>query len=459
MLIRPTALILVMLASTFASVTTAAAATPSSGLLVSHTSGDSWQVRLISGPVAQKFSGTVDSSTAFASVSSVKLESKDSAVLSSPKTLSFAFATYPNRSDGADFSVPAGAKLCLRNTGSSSAPIYIGATLADAVAVSAPVSLAGTDACGGTQPPPTKRKFHTGHYIVLMRANDDQSVMTASLKPGVVGFVKRYAWRSLEPALGTYDFAEIQSDLNWAAAYGMHLIVMIEDKTFLPERPTPAYLDSYTLPNNLSGYTVARWSPYVVTRLNALVKALGRFDSNAAFEGIATQESALSLDDATLNANDYTPEKYRDSYIDTLTAATTSLPTSRVFWFMNFLARNQNYIASIVDAVASKGVVMGGPDVMPDDAALQSRTYPFYNQFQGKLPFFIQVEPVCYAHLHKTSGYTTKYWTTPELFNYAVDNLHVNYMFWVRLPKASPADAYDWLDAVPVIGNNPVFTP
>ncbi len=36
---------------------------------------------------------------------------------------------------------------------------------------------------------------------------------------------------------------------------------------------------------------------------------------------------------------------------------------SRVFWFMNFMPGNQNYLGDIAKAVASHGVLMGGPDV------------------------------------------------------------------------------------------------
>ena len=102
---------------------------------------------------------------------------------------------------------------------------------------------------------------------------------------------------------------------------------------------------------------------------------------------------------------------------------------------------------------------MGGPDVMPDDAALQTHVYPFYDQMAGKMPLFGQVEPVCYSHPHKTSGYTTKYWTMTELYKYARDNLNVNYMFWVRVPTASPSDSYDWLDALPVVEKYPTLNP
>ena len=195
----------------------------------------------------------------------------------------------------------------------------------------------------------------------------------------------------------------------------------------------------------------------MVDRLNALIKAMGKFDSHPNFEGIATQETSLGFDSTVLKANGYTPEKYRDAYINVLSAATTSLPTSRVFWYQNFFVGNQSYIGQIAAAVAPKGVVMGGPDVLPDNPALVSKSYPYYTQFHGKMPLFSQVEPVCYSALHMTSGYSTKYWTPAEQFKYARDKLHVNYMIWVRLPNATPADSYDWLDAVPVMGANPTF--
>ena len=95
----------------------------------------------------------------------------------------------------------------------------------------------------------------------MLRNQSSQKLMTASIKPGVVGIMKRYTWRSLEPTQGVYNFAEIQSDLAWASSYGMQLIVMIEDKTFVLERPNPAYLDAYTPRNRAGGYTIMRWSP------------------------------------------------------------------------------------------------------------------------------------------------------------------------------------------------------
>ncbi|HET7087416.1 MAG TPA: hypothetical protein VFL17_02085 [Anaerolineae bacterium] len=306
------------------------------------------------------------------------------------------------------------------------------------------------------------RKFRPGHYIALLLCCDSQAVMAASMKPGVVGFMKRYTWRSLEPTLGAYNFSELQSDLYWAAAYGMNLVVMIDDKSFkLNEKHTPAYLDKYALRNRQGGFTAARWQPYVVQRMNALTKALGnRFDSNRALEGvIITEETAPGVDNWILDANGYTPEKYRDAYISMLNAASASLPTSRIFWYMNFLPRNQSYLADIAAAVASKGVVLGGPDVIPDKASLQQVPYPIYRKMHGKMPKFGQIEGACYMAPHLTTGYSTKYWSPAQLFQYAKNDLKVNYMFWVRIPRRAYPESYIWLDALPTINYHSPFSP
>ena len=454
-------LMFLALSSVVAPLAMAQSTPPDGGLLITRVNSEQWQIRLISGTTAQQFSGVMQSNMPITALSTIELESVDSAKLLTPASLGVTFAAWPGGVDGVDFTVSADAKLCLRDTGGSGVHIYLGDSLADALPVTASVALTSADACGDTTPPvlpASSRKFHTGHYIALGRNASTQAIMAQSIEPGVVGFMKRYTWRSLEPTQGVYQFAGIKSDLAWAAANGIRLVVMIEDRTFTPEKAGPAYLDQYDLRTRTGGYTMVRWSPVVMTRWKALVKALGaQVDSNKNFEGLATQETSLGFDSTQLHAFAYTPEKYRDSYIDILTDATKSLPTSRVFWFMNYLAGGQNYLADIASAVAPLGVVMGGPDVWPDNQSLASKVYPLYTQFAGKLPMFGQVEDVCYRAPHMTSGYHTKYWTMTELFNFARSKMHVNYMFWVRITQASPADAYDWLDALPVIATNTTF--
>jgi hypothetical protein len=305
----------------------------------------------------------------------------------------------------------------------------------------------------------TNRKFHPGHYTVILPAhNGSQKAMDDARRPGMTGIMKKYKWRELEPTKGNYNFSKIQADLNWAQAYGMQVIIMIEDKTFKLERPNPAYLDAQTPRNRAGGYSIVRWHPTVVERYKALVTAIGkRFDSHPNFEGIAAQESAIGLDQTTLKKYNFTPEKYRDAYLAMFGHALNVMPKSRVFWYQNFFVGKQAYIGEIAAKLGPKGLVMAGPDTLPDRDSLVKKSYPFFDQFKGKMHLGIQVEGICYRAPHAKPGYKTKYWTPAELFKYARDDLNVNYMFWVRITRSVPADSYNWYDTLPVIKANEYF--
>ena len=462
----------------FAAPATQAASAPDGGLLVTRINSEQWEITLVGGSAPAEFAGSVTSSVPFYSSSGSRLESSDLFTQNTTSRLTMTLNVAPGRTDIARFSVSMDAKLCLRGSGTK---IYVGENLEEATPVSAPVALHGVDACGSTTTASTltttattltttatttalatgTRKYNKGHYIALMACCDSAKIMAASLKPGVKGFMKRYRWKELEPTQGNYDFSEIQADLAWAGANGKQLVVMIEDKSFRsgnPENPAPGYLAKYTAANMGGGYTMIRWNPVVVERFKALVKAMGaKFDSHKAFEGIATQETAPSLSGTALSTNGYTPEKYRDAYIAMLTTAAAAMPTSRVFWFMNFMPGKNEYLGSIAAAVAPKGVLMGGPDIAPDNKALQTRSYPLYDQYYGKMPLFGQVEGMVYRHEHETAGYRTKYWTMTEIYKFAKTDLRLNYMFWVRLTNPVPADSNDYFDALPVIQAYPAI--
>ncbi len=304
-----------------------------------------------------------------------------------------------------------------------------------------------------------QRKFHPGHYVSIARgyARNDFS---GALVKGVTGVQLRYRWADLEPAEGRYDFSVISRDLQAAQLAGVQLVVLIEDKSFKDERPAPAYLqEKYTLSNRANGYTALRWDPYVSDRLKRLVANLGsQFDCQANFEGVAFQESSLSLDDKVLDAHGYTPEKYRDALIDLLRSAAGSLPRSRVFWYMNFLPQKQEYIGEIAEAVIGTGVVMGGPDILPDNTALATRVYPYYGKYEGRLRLFNSMQHDSYRHRRRTGrGDGSGYWAMEDLFQFARDELHVDYVFWEYRTWRQPPDSHDWTDAREVIARYPTF--
>lgn len=340
-------------------------------------------------------------------------------------------------------------------------PLYI-LPLVLGVLLSAPATAASRPAvpCPLPPDPPTEaqRKFHPGHYVAI-GGGELRKGATPPTGPGITGVQLRYRWVDLERKSGSYDFRRIERDLEAASRLGLQLVVLLEDKTFDGEAPTPEDLrERHTLKGH-RGYTAARWEPEVRDRLESLVARLGEtFDCHPNFEGVGFQETALSLDRAALQAVGYTPEKYRDAQIDLLRSAAASLPRSRVFWYMNFLPGNQEYLGDIASAVAGTGVVMGGPDILPDNQALTRRTYPFYERFRGRLKLFGSMQHDSYRH-RRADTFTSQggYWSMEDLFLFARDRLHVDYVFWEYRTRRQPADARDWSEAREVIARYPTI--
>jgi hypothetical protein len=438
------------------------------GFYVWHDQQGNWRVRLLGGNRSHAFTASVWATKPFWSVGGVALESGDVLERPSPQAIKLRFSVAGADQDGIDFTLPGDAGICIDGWGTLGRAMRLGAGRAPA---EGPVDLRGTGACGGFGQPASSPsapsspggdaagarglKYNPGHYIA-MTAWDGRATMIQAMQPGVRGIHKRYLWKDLEPRSGVYDFSGIAADLQIVADHGRQLVVIIEDKTFQGGKPLPAYLDRMNLRNQGGGFTAKRWDPLVITRMAALTRAMGaRFDGHANFEGIAFQESAPSLSDQVLNANGYTAEKYRDALAQVLINARAHFPSSQVFWYMNFLPRNQGYIRQVANRVAAHGIVMGGPDVLPDDGALVTMSYPYYPEFKGRLKLFASMQYDSYAHRRKGAG--TRYWTMPEMFRYARDRLHANYVFWTRQPKPQYQGSYDWTHALPVIRSNPSF--
>lgn len=432
-----------------------------SGLTVHRASKLDWQIRLEDDTAAASFQGVFEFTDPLVSVEQDSVEANDRVWQPADDELAVQLAAWPGWYDAVNFTAQEFSGICLRSSSGTEQSVTLTSPGAPPLEAVTPVDLTNNGACGlpaSPFPPPAfGRKFNPGHYVVLTPL-DDEETLAQSLVPGVVGFMQRYSWRELEPSQGHYDFSAIEADLATAAAHGIQLVVLIEDKSFKNVLPTPDYLRNKTAANVAGGYTVVRWDPYVIERYQALVDELGaQFDGNARFEGIATAESAIGLDGDTRAAFDYTPEKYREALVQMLTGASRSLPTSRVFWFMNFLAEGNYYLGDIARRVAPYGVVMGGPDVLPDDTPLQMHAYPFYDGAVGNMPLFTQVEQQCYHHLHADTSSPTKYWTPEELFHFGRDELHVSYLFWVRWRWKPDPESYNWLDAIEVIEQYPTF--
>jgi hypothetical protein len=328
------------------------------------------------------------------------------------------------------------------------------------------INVAQAHTAPACKPPDTplkeaQRKSHPGHYISIGPAQMTRGLehtLSKALGDEIRGVQLRYRWVDLEPMEDQYDFSAIARDLEALTRRDLQLIAVIEDKSFDEKpAPTPAYLQAKHTLRSRKGYTAVRWDPFVNQRLQKLIAGIGaEFDCNPNLEGIAIQESAPSLDDNILLANGYTPEKYRDSLIALLRSASQSLPRSRIFWNMNFLPHGQAYLADIAQALAGAGIVMGGPDVLPENEPLTERAYPLYETFKGRLPLFCAMHRPSYRH-RKTG--TSGYWSMEDMFVFARDKLHVDYVLWEYFSKPNPPDSRDWSEALAVMQRHPTWRP
>jgi hypothetical protein len=357
------------------------------------------------------------------------------------------------------------------------------------------------------------RKNAPGHYMTIgdgdIRRGDYYRRVSGTKPnllalPGVQGVQVRYQWRELETTQGTYTFGSVKAtypttertvraDLWRCQQNNSRLIILIMDRTFDGTNPMPPYLASdpqyvqqvTTTGGTGSGYSAVRWNATVQARFRALVAALGAaFDSHPNWYAVAFQETSTGLDADQRAATGYidsgTTNNYRDALIANLRSASDSFPTSRVFWYQNFFPTpaTDYRIGEVADAVkgyanGNHGIVMGGPDIMPDKTELATRCYPRYGAppvgSWGELPLFCSMQFDSYDHVHTTASTNANpdprmpndrwalgdYWTMDQLFRFGRDSLHLNYVMWEH--DQGGAGYHFEPDAQAVIAANPTF--
>lgn len=409
--------------------------------------------------------------------------------------------TIINKPSWATFSTNTGKLSGTPTAVGTSTNIKISVTDGKSISVSLPVfSLAVTRSAAPPTPPAVTKKYTPGHYVTIgggdvKKLDDSQTDLTDGLafatelkNSGVKGVVVRYLWKDLEPTMDGYNFTRIKQHLDLLQSVGLKMVIFIDDKAFSGPTPLPSYLmanSDYYFINTLGAHSATRWNPYVLTRFNSLFTKMGaQFDSHPALEGVTYQETSSQLSANTVTVPPYDPVLYKETIIKTLTNQATAFPKSNVFWMMNFIGsgyhdgvfmknpESQALIRDIANATMPLGVIMGGPDILPEETSLTTRTYPFYKEFSAKgMKLFGSAQNDSFRELHSTSTgsviYPTRFWTPLEIFQYGRDELHINYLFWnykTWLSKTTDAKyqgpgEYVWADAIPVIKANAVFNP
>jgi hypothetical protein len=352
--------------------------------------------------------------------------------------------------------------------------------------------------------PTVVRKNVPGHYLTLGTNNGRRGTYYKQVNasnpnlltlPGIRGVQVRYPWSALESTQGTYTFGTVKQNYNdnertiradlWRVRQNnSFLVIMVEDRTFDGTNPMPAYMASNpqyvqyvtTAGGSGNGYTAVRWNSFVQTRFQALIQALGNaFDADPNWYAIAFQETAIGMSGTQRDDTGYTDVLYRDAIVNNLKKASDAFPTSRTFWYTNFFPTPaQDFrLEEAADTIriyrgGNHGVIMGGPDILPDNVSLNERVYPRFGAppvgSWGELPLMNSMQFDSYSHDHTTATPDPRMpgdswtlgsrWTMDQLFRWSRDSLHLNYVMWENNLgtgwKFNP-------DARNVIAANPTF--
>ncbi|MEM9985333.1 MAG: beta-galactosidase [Bacteroidota bacterium] len=307
-------------------------------------------------------------------------------------------------------------------------------------------------------------KFNPGHYVAVGPFFELPEIKHFE-DSAIQGVNKRFFWRNLEPEKGMYDFSYIEEDLAYCAKHDKQLIIFLCDRAFWIKGAMPDYLKAHEWENESGGFSPIRWHPEYLKRFTALGQAMAeRFDAHPHFEGVAIQETALDMPEEVLASYGYTPEKYQGALLHILKELSTSFTRSNVFWYQNGIQGSNELIRQIADSISDReNIIMGGPDILPYRRWLR-HTYKIYGDYQGKIKLFCSAQDDSYHH-HKNDLRLSKeeplhedgYLSMEDIFLYARDGLHVQYLFWNHYYEGVGKRGWSFDDAIGVIQMYPVF--
>ncbi len=303
-------------------------------------------------------------------------------------------------------------------------------------------------------------KWHPGNYMLVYMDAPQSHLNDIRNEPTVLGAQIRYRWADLEPRKGVYDFSRIESDLEYLASMPTpkRLVAQIMDRKFNTTDPTgivPDYLlDDAEYKGGIArtknGFVARLWDGAVMDRLIALYRALAdRFNDDPYFEGITSEETTLGID-SEAPPPDYSRAALAAQLKRMMIAVRSAWPNTNIFIYTNYLVGE---LEGIISYAHEKQCGVGGPDVTPRAPSAGARIIMGRDggvRYVGKMPiaFAVQSPELC----GKEGCNLPR-----DIYNHAVNDLGVNYLFWLRFgtAKDTATEKYSWNDGMlPVIRAN-----
>lgn len=264
-------------------------------------------------------------------------------------------------------------------------------------------------------------------------------------RPDIGGAQVVYNWKSLEPSEGQYDFSPIEADLKLLQSLHKQLFIQVQDRFFdIRAKNIPDYLQTADYGGGLTpqyenpeaktpkayGWVALEWNDKLRARYQALLKALAaEFDGKVL--GVNLPETAVDVPTKHPEAG-FSCDAYFSAELDNMAYARSVFSTSHVVQYVNFWPcewdNDHKYMSRVFAFAAAHDIGLGGPDIVPYRKGQMHNSYPFFNQYKGRLPLVgmaIQ-EPT----LQYKNDKTGKPFTKPEFLSFAEDYLGAGIVFW-----------------------------
>jgi hypothetical protein len=265
-------------------------------------------------------------------------------------------------------------------------------------------------------------------------------------RPDVAGAQVVFSWKRLEPSKGVYDFSGIAADLAVTDGLGKKLVLQVQDRFFSPEaRNIPDYLLSEpeyggglvpqvdnpgaTKPKGY-GWASMQWNAALRGRYQALLVALAKEFDGKLF-AVNLPETAIDVDEKH-DKTGFSCDAYFAGELENLRAARAAFQTTHVVQYVNFWPceweNDHKYMSRLFEYAAADGVGLGGPDIVPYRKGQMKNSYPFFNQYKGKLSYVgMAVQEPTLTYKNDKTG---KPFTRDEFVEFATDYLGADAIFW-----------------------------
>jgi hypothetical protein len=299
-------------------------------------------------------------------------------------------------------------------------------------------------------------KWHPGHYVMLSggasQASHFANIDEIAKEPVIKGVQVRIWWHKLEKSKGVYDFSSIDAYLTKLKSLPVtkRLVIRVMDRRFNTTSTSgivPDYLRSEAIYKGgiiqtKTGYAARLWEQPVMDRLIALYRAMGaRYDSDPHFEGIASEETTLSLKSIPAG---YSNSALGAQYERLAATVRPAMPRTNLFLYTNFIG-SDSVMSELIQSLVAPQVAAGGSNVKPNAMTLGQRVWTgaLGADYRGLLALSSSVERA------ELGNFTAK-----QINDFAYNTLQVNYLFWVR--AGSGTSQQKWSTGVlPFLRTNP----